>query len=68
VVVVGSLEITEASRQDLQALPVVARETLTVCPVRRPRGLSAVHSLAISTVAAEAVEVVAPAAQALLLL
>jgi hypothetical protein len=68
VVAEGSLEISEASRQDLQALPAVARETLTVCPGRQPRDLAVAHSLAITTVAAEAVEVVALAAQALLLL
>jgi hypothetical protein len=68
VVAEGSLEITEASRQDLQALPVVARETLTVCPGRQPRGLAVVHSLATGPTAAAVVVVVALAAQALLLL
>jgi hypothetical protein len=68
VVAEGSLEITEASRQDLQALPVVARETLTVCPGRQPRGLSAAHSLVISPVVAPEVAGAALGAQAALLL
>jgi hypothetical protein len=68
VVAEGSLGITEASRQDLQALPVVARETLTVCPGRQPRGLAVAHSLVISTVVAAVVAGAALGAQAALLL
>jgi hypothetical protein len=66
VVVEGNPEQTVPNRQDLVAHPVVARETLMVRPVRRPRGLSAVHSLVISPAAAVEVAVVVLAAQALL--